>query len=104
MRSSGKGGWMLNELYKCLAKYAKDGRKLERINFLEILTEVLAGISEKTFNPPKDSKEYHLNGHFSPACFTHCLTKEVYFKKKSSLRKIKKVISKAKKKVTEMLF
>ncbi|VDI05141.1 Hypothetical predicted protein [Mytilus galloprovincialis] len=98
VRSSGKGGWMLNELYKCLAKYAKDGKKLERINFLEILTKVLAGISEKTFNPPKDSKENHLSGHFSPACFTHCLTKEVYFKKKSSLRKIKQVISKSKKK------
>ncbi|XP_063447430.1 uncharacterized protein LOC134726961 isoform X2 [Mytilus trossulus] len=103
VRSSGKGGWMLNELYKCLAKFAKDRRKLERKNFLEILTEVLSGISEKTFNPPKDSKEYHLNGHFSPACFAHCLTKEVYFKKKSSLRKIKQVISKTKKKVTEML-
>ncbi|XP_052068645.1 caspase-6-like isoform X1 [Mytilus californianus] len=104
VRSSVKGGWMLNELYKCLAKYAKDGNKLERINFLEILTEVLAGISEHTFNPPEDSHEYFLKGHFSPGCFTHCLNKEVYFKKKSSLRKIKQVIFDALNKVTEMFF
>lgn len=86
MRSSATGGWMLNELYLCL----KDANKLERTNFVEVLTEVLAGMSKRTFQPSGGGT---LKDQFSPGTFIHCLNKEVFFKKKSSRRRIKQMIS-----------
>ncbi|XP_063447427.1 caspase-7-like [Mytilus trossulus] len=73
MRNPMYGSWMLQELYNCLDKNRKD---LGKRNFLEILTHVLARLSKKETSAKQFFKQ------FSPGCFIHCLTKDVFMKEK----------------------
>lgn len=83
VRSQKTGGWLLNKLYDCFKEYTEE----DAIDFLEVLTKILGCMSFKTYDPSTDSKTRHLEGQFSPGCFTHCLSKNVYFTKKNSKRK-----------------
>ena len=87
VKGKSRGSWLLSNLYQCLKLYARSPDELETIDFLRILTEVLQCMSHEMFGPKKDSKYSHLAGQFSPGCFTHCLTKHVYFTRKESKRK-----------------
>lgn len=75
VRNPRDGSWMLQELYKCLVKNRK---QLERMNFLDILTDVLARMSKK------ETSAKLFNKQFSPGCYIHCLTKDVFMKEKVS--------------------
>lgn len=73
IRNPRDGSWMVQELYKCIVKHQKE---LERMNFLDILTDVLARLSKKETSAKQFLKQ------FSPGCFIHCLTKDVFMKEK----------------------
>ncbi|XP_063444348.1 uncharacterized protein LOC134724919 isoform X2 [Mytilus trossulus] len=86
VRSPAAGSWLLNKLYQQLKVYTKDLEKFQKIDFLNILTEILTCMSLETYSPGEKSNTKHLEGQFSPGCIIHCLTEQVFFTKKQSKR------------------
>ncbi|VDI05139.1 Hypothetical predicted protein [Mytilus galloprovincialis] len=87
VRSPAAGSWLLNKLYQQLKIHTKDLEKFQKIDFLNILTEILTCMSLETYSPGEKSNTKNLEGRFSPGCITHCLTEQVFFTKKKSKRK-----------------
>ena len=80
VRNSTAGGWLLTSLYSQLTQFLEAG-KLWTTEFSQILNATLKEMTTKNFKPSETSSP--LYGAFSPGCFTHCLTKHVFFTKKS---------------------
>lgn len=80
VRNSTAGGWLLTSLYSQLRQFLEDD-KLWTTEFSQILIATLKEMTTKNYKPSDISSP--LYGAFSPGCFTHCLTKHVFFTKKS---------------------
>ncbi|CAG2194584.1 CASP7 [Mytilus edulis] len=55
VRSPAAGSWLLNKLYQQLKVHTKDLEKFQKIDFLNILTEILTCMSLETYSPGEKS-------------------------------------------------